>query len=159
RLVCDQRDGGTELVARRTERFRMFDLCLDGFQRWRPNPTGGGVGTASRSWRRWAVDLRRVAVLDHQRPRRDKTGNTANANIAQQAEDVAIDRLLPEVLSRLEVTTDQRRTDAPVDCSAIESDQPTLAVAGHADRKCLCRLVVAAPVDESKRLLHLVADD
>ena len=50
--------------------------------------------------------LRPRGRLDDQRPRRDHGGQLRVAELLQQAEHVAVDRLLPDVLPRVEVAAD-----------------------------------------------------
>ncbi len=82
---------------------------------------------------RRAVHARPLAVLDHQPARGDQRGDLGVAELAQQAPDVAIDRLGPHALARAEIAADQRRVDPRVHGRGIEGDQAALAVAGDAD--------------------------
>ena len=80
-----------------------------------------------------AVDARPLAVLDHQPARGDQRGDLGVAELAQQAPDVAVDRLGPDPLPRAEVAADQGRVDPRVRGRGVEGDQAALAVAGNAD--------------------------
>ena len=105
-------------------------------------------------------NLRRAARLDDQCPRRHQAGQLGVAKLIEQAKHVAIDRLLPHVLPRVEVAAHQRRVDPRVERRGIQRQQAAFAVADHADRPLRC--VPASrdePIDGRQHLLHFVADD
>ena len=53
-------------------------------------------------------------MLDHQIAWRDERGDFRVAKLAKQSENIPINRLLPNALARIEVTTDDRRINACV---------------------------------------------
>ena len=55
----------------------------------------------------------------------------------QNTKQIAIDRLGPDLLARVEVTADERSVDAWIGRRRIEGDQPAFAVSGNTDLLCL----------------------
>src|SRR5581483_3886339 len=128
---------------------RLFEIEL------RLDLAGGGAGaTLARLLR--AIDLRPRRAFDEQPARGDHGRQFAVAEMVEQAEHVAIDRLLPELLARAEVPADADRLDARFDGAAIEGEQAPLAVTENADRWMV--LVARKPVDQSESFLHFIAD-
>ena len=70
----------------------------------------------------------------HDQPARgDQRGDLGVAELAQQAPDIAVNRLLPGVLARIEVAAYQTGVNARIDGRGVKSQQSALAVAGDAD--------------------------
>src|SRR5262249_31279651 len=98
------------------------------------------------------------ARLDHQGARQDHRRQFRIAELLQQAEDVAIDRLLPEMGPVTEVAADADGIDPPVEGASVEGKEAAFAPADDADlRRGLAR-ILAEPIDCGQYLLYLVAD-
>ena len=102
-------------------------------------PAGRGASALRVSGRR-AGHLGGSAGLHDQGAWRDHAGEFRVAEFPQQAPNVAIDRLLPDILARLKIAADQRGLDARVEASRIESQQTAFAVTRDADRDRLSRV-------------------
>ena len=78
-------------------------------------------------------ELRALGRLDDQGPRRDQAGDLGVAELLQQAEDIAIDRLAPDVVAIVEVAADADGVDPRVEGRGVERDRASFAVAEDAD--------------------------
>ncbi len=96
-------------------------------------------------------------VLEPQSPGRKQRGNFRIAELAEQAKNVAVDRLAPHFLARAEIAADHRVGNARVDRPAVQGEHSPFAVAEHADRRMV--LLPAEPIHRRQHFLHLVADD
>jgi hypothetical protein len=100
--------------------------------------------------------FRPSAILDHQATRGDQRGNLRVAELAEQAPYVAIQWFGPGLLPAVEIAAHQASVDAWVDGRRVKCQQPTFAVAGHADaRRARPR---GKPIDRRQNLGHFVAD-
>ena len=70
-------------------------------------------------------------------PRRDQAGQLGVAELLEQAEDVAVDRLVPDVVAVVEVAADADGVDPRVERRGVQRDRAPLAVADDADRAAL----------------------
>src|SRR5207302_4649215 len=77
--------------------------------------------------------LRSLGGFDDQGPRRDERGDLGVAELLEQAEDVAIDRLAPDVIAVVEVAADADRVDPRVERRGVEGDGAAFTVAEDAD--------------------------
>src|SRR5690348_1571312 len=75
----------------------------------------------------------------------------------KQCPDVAIERLLPEILACGEIPAHTCSVDPGVDRGAVKRQQTSLAVANYADGRPLA--VLSKPIYRRQHLLHLIADD
>ena len=73
-----------------------------------------------------ATRLRARARLDDQCPRGDHGGQFRVAELLQQPEHVAVDRLLPDVLPRVEVAAHADRVDPRVQRTGVQGQQARL---------------------------------
>ena len=146
------------LEARGQEGFEPLPLAPDVARCRRAERSHRGPAAPPLRHGRRALDARPHAVLDHQPARGDQRGDLGVAELAEQAPDVAVDRLGPDPLPRAEVAADQGRVDPRVRGRGVEGDQPALAVTGDADLRLRPRPVLH-PVHGGEDLLHLVADD
>ena len=101
-------------------------------------------------------------MLNHQGARRDKARDLRIAELAQQAEDISIDRFRPDSVTVVEVTADERDLDARIERGGIERDQTALRITSH--RKTRLRVLSLAgfrgePIDGRENFLHFVTDD
>jgi hypothetical protein len=64
--------------------------------------------------------LRIERVVQHERPWRDHARDLGGTEVAEQAEDVAIERLLPDALPRPEEAGARRTVDAVVEGGGVE---------------------------------------
>ena len=110
----DQRDRAAARQAGR-QLFGPLDLGLHAGQRGRRQAARRGRTVAAFARFRRAIDLRPAAGFDDQRPRSHQAGQLGIAKCVEQPEHVAIDRLLPEILSRIEVAAHQRGVDPRVE--------------------------------------------
>jgi hypothetical protein len=107
---------------------------------------------------RWATDARPLAPLDLQHPRRrEQPGNLAVPELAQQAPDVAVDRLAPHALARPERADDHGIADAGVEGSAVQGHDAAFAVADDADVWVV--LFAREPVHRRQHLLHFAPEE
>ena len=134
---------------------RAHGFVIEGVE-LRRLPASGRGSAAAIARRGRAGDLRRVAVLDDERAGRDERGDFRVTEFAEQPEDIAVDRFLPETIAVVEVTADQRGVDAGIQRGGVQRDQSALGVSGHADAR---RGVGREPVHGGQHLLHFVADD
>src|SRR5207247_221674 len=64
------------------------------------------------------IDLWHGTVFDNEPTWRNERGYLSVAKFLEQTKNVAINRLLPDSLSGIEITADQHRIDARVECCA-----------------------------------------
>ena len=83
--------------------------------------------------------------------------NLRVAELLQQAEHVAVDRLLPDAVPVPEVAADANGLDPRVERPGIQRQHPALAVADDANLRILAAFL-REPVHGGQHLLHLVAD-
>src|SRR3954466_5107412 len=80
------------------------------------------------------------------------------AKLLEQTKYVSINRLLPDLIAVTKVAADANRMDARIDCAGIQSKHATLSIAENADSRIFAA-VFREPIDCSKYLLHLIADE
>src|SRR5436309_10484379 len=85
----------------------------------------------------WQLDLRGLSVLENQPAGRGHGSQLRVAELFQQAEHVAVNRLLPDVVAVAKVTADPDGSDAGVQGARIQGQHPAFAVAKHTDLQCL----------------------
>ena len=133
------------------------DLGIEGRTLRRGEPAGSG----DRALTFLAGHGNRVlgipGMLQHERTRRDEAGDLRIAEIPQQAEDIALQRLLPHALARREVARGKHAVDPFIQRPGVQREHPALAHSRH-DHRHLLRLRFE-PVHHGQRLLHLVADE
>ncbi len=100
-----------------------------------------------------AVNFRPFARLDDQRPWGDQAGDFGIPELAEQTENIAIDRLAPKLLAGVEIPADARGADARVDGSGIKRQQSPFAVADDTDRMAAASGVGAEPIDGGEHFL------
>ena len=89
-----------------------------------------------------------------------RLGQLGVAELVEQAEDVAVDRLGPDRVAVVEVAADAGGVDPRVERRGVERDRASFAIAEDADPGLLIRAgLLREPVDQGQHLLHLVADD
>ena len=130
------------------------ELRPDGFFIRRRQPTRRG-GLSSTLGFRWSGDFGMVRNFHNERARGYKRCDFSVAECTEQAEQISIDGLAPEVFTGLKITGDRNRADARVQCRGIKREQPPLPVPEQADRK----LVGNQCVDCGEDLLDFVSDD
>lgn len=96
-------------------------------------------------------------MLQHQRTRRNETGDLRITEITQQAEDVSLDRLLPNALSWGEVASGIDRVEPLGDGGGMQRQHARFPDARD-DHRHLLRMRLE-PIHHRQRLLHLVADE
>src|SRR5690606_5429137 len=101
-------------------RFRALELRL-----YFPQPAGldstRRCATASVAWRRRPLYCRHGTRFDYQCPGCNQTRDFHIAKFGQLAPHLAIDGLLPNSLSRLEIARHERPVDPRIDGRRIES--------------------------------------
>ena len=100
-------------------------------------------------------------MLDDQLAGRDHCGDFRVPEVAKQGPDVAINRLRPQFLSRLEVATDAGGIDARVACGGVEGNETALIETDHPDRAFLPIspfLHVLEPIDHRQHSLDFVTN-
>ena len=140
---------------------RASDLGLHGGKGGRGPLARSRTRRATRAGGGRAVDGGRMAVLNEQCPRVNETGQLGIAELAEQAEEIAINGLLPEPLPGIEIAADQRRRDAGVQGRRMQRDEAAFRMTGNGDRSLAgagLRVPQLEPVHERERLLHLEAD-
>ena len=90
-------------------------------------------------------ELGPLGRLDDQGPRHDERGDLGVAELLQQSEDIAIDRLAPDVVAVVEVTADADGLDPRVERRGVERDRPSLRRSRRSLRAAPAR-VPGAPV-------------
>ena len=152
-LAPDQRERGGGLKAG-YEGPGALELGLDLFHRRCMQPAGRGslllVGGLGRD-----VDFRVAGGFEDERPGRYEAGDFGVSELPEEAEEVAVDRFLPQVLTGLKVSGDGRCANAGVYRRGVKCDQPALAVSEQADRMAVLRKGVHCRQD----FLYFVADD
>src|SRR5207247_1304623 len=73
---------------------------------------------------------------------------------------VAIDRLRPNSLARIEIAADQSGVDTRVECRGVKGNQAAFGVASDANSGFWRRrrLLLFKPIDGSAHLLHFIAN-
>ncbi len=130
------------------------DLGRDGREAGRGEPARCAAGAG------WDDELGAFGRLDDQRARGDQAGDFGVAKLFQQAEDVAIDGLAPEIVAVVEITAHADGVDARIEGGRVEGDRAPFAVTEDADLGVgPGHSPPAREVDQGEHLLHLVADD
>ena len=83
----------------------------------------------------------------------------------KQSKNIAVDRFLPDALTRREIAADQHGVNARVGGRAVQGDQASFGKSDHADHRILdgrfgrSGFFFLEPINRRQDLLHLVADD
>src|SRR5205807_8192863 len=143
------------------QRLGPIELLKYGGRLRRSQPPGGCSARPAFARGRWAGNGWVTAGLDDQRPGRDEARQLGIAELGQVAEHVAVDRLLPQVLARLEVTAHARDGNARIEGGGIQRQQTAFAVADHSEiaLDLVHEVERAHAVDSGQDLLHLKPDD
>ena len=149
--------GRGENLAGGRELSRVGDFGLKSRERRLREPSGRCDGSrAFRSFHRNDV-FRVKQVLQHERTRSDEARDLCIAEVTQQTEDIALDRLLPHAFARGEVTCGVNGVDAFIQSGRMQGQHAAFADAsdehGHLIRLCF------EPIHHRQRFLHLVADE
>jgi hypothetical protein len=138
---------------------RAFDFAPDAIQRRSRDPAGRRRTAPLRRGGGRTRDFGEPARLHDQGTGRDHPGQLRVAEFAEQAPDIAVDRLLPEILPRLEIPADQGRADPGIEARGIQGQQSAFAVSRDSDGRGTGEVLVCEPVDRGEHLLHFVPDD
>ena len=112
---------------------RLLDLGLDCFELGRGQAARRTAGLPADD------DFRALGRLDDQRSRRDERGDLGIAELLQEAEDIAIDRLPPDVVAIVEIAADADGVDPRIERRRVKRNRSPFAVPENTD------LVFAAP--------------
>ena len=123
------------------------------------DPTRRSDGPGALGERCRLCDLGHFAVFNNENPGADERGNLGITKLAKEAEDIAVDGLLPNAVAVAQVAAHERRFDPGVQSGGIEGQQSAFAISGNGNGHAAGLVFRLHPVHERKDLLQLIADD
>ena len=81
------------------------------------------------------------------------------AELAHKGPYIAIYRLGPQLLARLEVPADERCLNPGIQGCAVQRYQPALSITRDRNRSGVSRILASEPVDGREHCLRFIADD
>src|ERR1043166_1175536 len=107
-----------------------FDLCFNAGVIGRLQSAGGGACTTGARCRR-ASNFWFRTIFDDQRTRCDDRGDFGVAELFEEPEDVAVYRLLRELLSRMEVAAYKCGVEACIQSRSIKRNQAAFSISDN----------------------------